>query len=58
MALSLQTKLEIKAKYQMHIKRCMHHIQTLKPCIFNLFHRFASFGLFEVGVRVQNSKSL
>jgi hypothetical protein len=30
----------------------------LKPCILNLLHRFALFGLFEVGVGLQNSKSL
>jgi disulfide bond formation protein DsbB len=29
----------------MHSKSCMQHIRTLKPCILNLFHRFAAFGL-------------
>jgi hypothetical protein len=53
MALSLQIKLENKPKYQMHSKRCMQLNRTLKPCILNLLHRFALFGMFEVWVELQ-----
>jgi hypothetical protein len=34
----------------------MEHVQTLNPCILNLFHRFAPLGLFEVEIGLQSIK--
>jgi hypothetical protein len=56
MALSLQIELESKPTCHMHSKRCMQHSYALKPCKVNLFHHFAPFVLFEVGIGLQSIK--
>jgi hypothetical protein len=58
MSLSPQTKLEIKQKCQMHSKRCMQHIQSLNPCILNIFHVLLLLACLRSGLDFKASSQL
>jgi hypothetical protein len=56
MTLSLQIELENKPMYKHVVKGVSNLSKNLNLAYLTRFHRFPIFGLFEVGVGLQNTK--